>query len=373
MEKIGLVIHGPEVIDSGWAKLIIDRLSERGCRPIAQIGGSMGKTAVIDAGLENIIDITGCLKPSESMKHLIEIENCDVVCLLNHCKSVENGHIFGSMVISGLNKSDLPIVQIESPGPDGEIIAWTSNSFNYAKYLSKLLNLKMSTPTDSSFQIVKNGSTVKRKVSGVLPGENIFVNGIVIGKAESKDVAIVAENGYITSIDGGAIKEHGLEKLHLYDKRAPVDIENAWIKTGVLRHKSSRISPICNRSTDNRSNRVAVIDHNAENCFKIISDVCMAVTIGDDTTAIAGDILYRFAIPVIGIVDGDLDELNYETSIYPGTCILKLKPGYDDILGKRVVEKIFAGNDIISFDREDLFTKMVISIGGELIESVIQY
>lgn len=49
--KIGLVIHGPEVIDSGEAKRILEKLSCVG-KVETKLGGAMGKTAVLDAGLE---------------------------------------------------------------------------------------------------------------------------------------------------------------------------------------------------------------------------------------------------------------------------------------------------------------------------------
>jgi hypothetical protein len=63
--KISLVIHGPEVIDSGEAKRVLEKLSCIG-KVEARLGGIMGKTAVLDARLENVIDISrhlrACLK-----------------------------------------------------------------------------------------------------------------------------------------------------------------------------------------------------------------------------------------------------------------------------------------------------------------------
>ena len=79
---------------------------------------------------------------------------------------------------------------------------------------------------------------VIRKLSGVFPGENILVNGIVIGKAFSSEVSLVSENGFIVKIEGGEIKEHGLEKLHNYEKRDPVDLSKAWVKSGDLRRSN---------------------------------------------------------------------------------------------------------------------------------------
>lgn len=47
----------------------------------------------------------------------------------------------------------------------------------------------------------------------------------------------------------------------------------------------------------------------AEDAFEAAPGASLAVTVGDDTTQIAADILARLGIPVIGIVDGDLDRL----------------------------------------------------------------
>ena len=79
--EIGVVVHGPGIIDSGWAMKIIDYLSNYGnvrCR----LGGTMGRTAVIDAGLENIINISMKLLPSESLE-IFNTENVDVLDILH--------------------------------------------------------------------------------------------------------------------------------------------------------------------------------------------------------------------------------------------------------------------------------------------------
>lgn len=65
--KIGVVVHGPNIIDSGHALSLINLLKNYG-DVFARLGGTMGRTAVIDAGLENIIDISKKLVPSDSLK-----------------------------------------------------------------------------------------------------------------------------------------------------------------------------------------------------------------------------------------------------------------------------------------------------------------
>ena len=57
--EIGVVVHGPGIVDSGWAKKIIDLLSTFGnvrCR----LGGTMGRTAVIDAGIGKMLTLSSC-------------------------------------------------------------------------------------------------------------------------------------------------------------------------------------------------------------------------------------------------------------------------------------------------------------------------
>ena len=138
--EIGVVVHGPGIVDSGWAEKIIDILSNFGnvrCR----LGGTMGRTAVIDAGLEDKIDISLKLLPSQSLE-LFNRDHTDVIFLLNYGKSPETGRVFGYKVFTHyfkqisnedflatnhkpLYESSIPVIQIERPGEeDGAIISW---------------------------------------------------------------------------------------------------------------------------------------------------------------------------------------------------------------------------------------------------------
>ena len=94
--NFGVVIHGPEVIDSGFATLVLDMFSKMG-NVSAKLGGAMGKIAVIDAHMEDLIDIKESLKPSMAIDSLFS--KCDAVCLLNHGKTVKNGLEFGGIVM----------------------------------------------------------------------------------------------------------------------------------------------------------------------------------------------------------------------------------------------------------------------------------
>ena len=46
--KIGVVVHGPQIVDTGFAEKILKLLENYG-NVTARLGGTMGRTAVIDA------------------------------------------------------------------------------------------------------------------------------------------------------------------------------------------------------------------------------------------------------------------------------------------------------------------------------------
>ena len=67
--KIGVIVHGPGIVDTGYAEKIIDLLKNYG-EVTCRLGGTMGRTAVIDANLEDVINIEDKLLPSQSIELL---------------------------------------------------------------------------------------------------------------------------------------------------------------------------------------------------------------------------------------------------------------------------------------------------------------
>ena len=430
--EIGVVVHGPGIVDSGWAKKIIDLLSNFGnvrCR----LGGTMGRTAVIDAGLEDIIDISLKLLPSQSLE-LFNRDHTDVIFLLNYGKSPETGRVFGYKVFTHyfkqisnedflatnhkpLYESSIPVIQIERPGEeDGAIISWNvvlnqqleksrkskrarlglgdknmleSLSFNFEELFDGLkaaLDLIEVTPEEvvneyfsnnqeseddksierllQSYDDYETSHYTYRKIHGVSPDENIFINGIVVGYSNADSIVLVARDGLIVDIINGTIKYHGLEKL------GPVDLERVIVKTGLLR-KSDDINPRIlahdeihlndternlysgEISEDEYSFKVAYVDHAAYDIYKF-KDFDLVVTIGDDTSLVASDILYRFNIPIIGITDGDLDKVVENGFVNEKSTFIEVSSGFDDIVGQYIHEEIFYSKDTLEvpFDEE---------------------
>ena len=428
--EIGVVVHGPGIIDSGWAMKIIDYLSNYGnvrCR----LGGTMGRTAVIDAGLENIINISLKLLPSESLE-IFNTENVDVIFLLDYGKSQETGHVFGYTAFNHYFKkisnedylstnhksfydSDIPVVQIERPGEeDGSIISWNvdvnrkikqkkkglfsrsddndEDSFDFVGLFNNLIeefNLTKHTPEDvlsnyfSELSQAADEETVReriadfpddgsqftyRRIHGASPGENILVNGFVIGYSESDAPILLARDDIIVDIIGGVVKEHGVEKL------GPVNLSNAIVKTGLLR-KSKEVIPrvldsdfvsindvemnSSSNGLENKENsfKIAYVDHAAYDIYRF-KNFDLVVTVGDDTTLVASDILYRFDIPIIGITDGDLDKVVEKGFVNDKSIILEVAPDFDDIVGHNIHERLFSSNSVLEIPYEEDFNNV---------------
>lgn len=364
-----MVIHGPEIIDSGHALRLLDYLEKFG-RVRAALGGTMGRAAVIDAGLGERIESSSKRLPSDSLKDLQS--SSDLIVLLNQAKSRESGMIFGSMVASRAGLS-VPVLQIDcggrftavlsSPGARGRAIA--SDMINIidtdaiASEISRDLGLDLLQilAKERNSNASADGKIIIRKITGVLPGEKITINGKVVATATSTSVLIKAVDGKISEINGADIKLHGLEKL-----TPSLDLEKAIIRSGTIRRTKAepRVIPCL-------GNEAVLIDHCAEEAFELAKGACAAVIVGDDTTTIAGDILYRLGVPYVGIIDGDIDGISLSSGKRPeGSVVLKLKPGYDDVVGKRIKQKIFQGGFKTSLNFEALI-RAVTSIAGDLI------
>ncbi len=336
--KIGVVVHGPNIIDSGYALDLIELLKTYG-EVSARLGGTMGRTAVIDANLEGVIDISRKLVPSDSLK-LFYDERVDVIFLLNYGKSDVTGQVFGYKVynhfIDKIPENDVPVIQIERPGErEGSVIAW-NNDLEIARDLSQKLNLDIVTPEEVYDNHIRQDDVGfnQRIVHGVSPGENIMVNSVVIGKTNSDKLTLIARDNHIVDIVGGELKSHGLEKL------GEVDLESAIIKTGLLRHAKVTPRVLSNRKPDDFI--VSFLDHAGEDVYKFRNS-SLVITVGDDTTLISSDILYRFDIPVIGITDGDLDKVVEDGFKVKDSIIFEVESGFDDIIGQNVKREIFHG------------------------------
>ena len=286
-----------------------------------------------------------------------------MMMVLNYGKSSTTGQVFGYKVYTHyknkISVNNIPIIQIERPGEeDGSVINWACES-DLAREFAEKLNLNIVTPEEVYETHIRDDekSKSRRTIHGVSPGENIMVNGVVIGKSTSEKLVLVSKDSRIVEIVGGEIKPHGVEKL------GDVDLGSAIVKTGLLR--KAKVTP---RVLDNdRSGdfKVAFLDHAGEDVYQF-RDSSVVITIGDDTTLIASDILYRFNIPIIGITDGDLDKVVESGFKSKNSVIFEVESGNDDIIGGEIHKIIFDNeNELINspdFKSIDDLEKNIIEI-----------
>lgn len=339
MTTLGVLIHGPEVIDKGETGEALARLRKAGFEVEATLGGITGKTAVIDAGLQHTIDISKDMKPSEVIKYFLK-RGLDFIVLVNHAKTETSGFMLGEGILrnfvdSGGATENLSFVQLEYRSRI--IMRWRVNSEDEAVFgaITRIFTeFEVREPYKLESRCKKESDLVYRGLKGVHPGEKIVVDGVIVGMATRGDsVTLVARDGQLVDIQGGTLIQHNLVKL------PPLDLENELIKTAsVIRRTKPKF--IGDGSRKGTEKKVAGFFYTVEPLFPKIesqdADITVAVTIGDDTTCIAGDILKRFGIRMIGITDGDADGLidgiksgaldEYAKFMPANSMIIRLKP-----------------------------------------------
>jgi len=348
--NVGVVVHGPRIVDSGYAERILDILKEFSeiydvdIEVTAKVGGNMGRVAVIDRGLEDVIDISERLYPSQCLRRL---RDKDILLLLNYGKSKETGHTFGRIVVERA-EIDKPVIQIERPGEeDGSILVWNRECCSgnirgildtLVSYISERLGLEVEECIGSRLSVWEEGDKVFRRIDTVDPGEDILVNGVVVGRVLRSPVVLISEKGKIVEIINGDIKKDGVERLGY------VDLKKAIVKTGVLRKGSFRDIEKRRFTSDNSLGDILIVDRGdvdilGELRSKSISTV---ITVGSDTTLILGSILSRFNVKVIGIVDRDIYryKLVEDMRITEGSKIFLVKNWRCSQVGKLLMEHL---------------------------------
>lgn len=326
-----------KIFELSWAEKILSLIKKYG-EVIAVVSGTMSAIAMMDARLNKSIRIL-----KERFIEWINKENFDVIVNATYAKSLNRiladcWHLF--------KKTNLPIIGIDV---NSKTVAYWKNIEELAKHISNDLNFKLMEGTDFGETFWTDGEKEYRRILAVEPNDWILVNGIIVGKANEKDIIFVCKNGEVLEIKGASIKEQGLKKL------GKIDIRNAKIDTiELLRDKVENRASLSYLP----KNIVVFINHNGYNILRILEEgICCAVVIGDDTTYIVGDILERFNIPIIGIVDGDKDGLIDGAKFSPSSIIIKVEN--DDDFGAIIFKKVFNEKQMIEGSFESIKDKIL--------------
>jgi hypothetical protein len=306
-----MVIHGPEVFDGGEAAWLMGVLSPG--RVI--VAGVMARTAAEESGLSVEFN------PQPPSRVISALEG--PVFLVNKGKNSQTGEIFGNIVASRLGNRGL--VHLECSGRT--VYCWDNGNDELAGFLSLKTGYRKKLKK-STLQTDEN----LREIRGCEPGEAVYVNGIVIGRAVAEVVVLRNRGGRVEPFSGLEPKPHGFEKLAA---SGPVDITRAWCKSGPIRsaapHQAGK-APACGR--------VLVIDHCGHEIYSRMPDDCCGVlAIGDDTTAVCGHILAHRGIPVFGVVDGDRDVI-VPPAYAPSSVVAEVAGERDDDVGMEIKKRV---------------------------------
>ena len=332
------MVHGPEAIYAGEMGEAITFFSRLGSIE-AVAAGTMCRTAIIDMGLDNVIDITRCDLPSMALSSL----KCRVPVIVNNGKSLDSGVAFGEIVVSRSNRTTIQLERASEK--DGTVILWGLDDNGHAGKIAVALadHFKLPLILRKPANIpVKNEKGLKyHAVRCTRPGEPLFVNGVFVGTVNGPEVIVHVRDGVISGIEGIRPKETGLARV------AGLEFHGAKFKSGHIRKKAIRqyICPL-----REGIGRMAVIDHRAFYSLDTIGDdtIC-ALTVGDDTTEVAGDVLARRGVRIIGITDGDKDGVLGDALKACGSVVFRVGGITDDEAGAAVACRISGKDDFDGF------------------------
>lgn len=348
---IGILFHGPDVFDSGWARRIVDAFSPIGPLRLV-LAGTMGRTAAIDSGIQNV-EYPG-VQPSQILRQLER--EVDEVVFANLGKSTSSGLLHGAMIAEKAGVG-MPLIQVECSANCFVELNPTASP-ETLRVLEGELGLARRDPIVGAESVWERDGRMCRRLTTAIPGDFVLVDGIVIGRALEGEVVIECDGRLIVRTSGIEIKTHGLEKL---DRRGGIDLAAVKLATTRTLRRTDHVPRIVRREGAG----MAFIDHAAMSVYDQVRTAAGAVTVGDDTTAIVGDILYRFGMPVIGITDGDRDVILENARMTPGSVVFTVRQ--DDVFGMTVFSEVFNGLPLIEASFETVRARIAGLVGDQLV------
>jgi len=313
-----VVVHGPQAFDEGDVAFCLAHLSPQEII----VAGVMARTAAEESGIP-------CSCPGRPPSEISALRSTEQgAFLLNRGKNPDSGEIFGEIVARRLG-DHRGLVHVECAAET--VFVWNGGDSVLAERLADVFGYRCEPRTTRLATGDWNKQT--RVIRGCVPGEPVFVNGIVIGQATETSVTLgIDEKGDVLPLEGIIPKPHGLEKLICH---RPVNLETAWCKSGTVRNQAPQLSTL--RRTHGT---VAIIDHAGTMVYNQINDTtCGMLSIGDDTTAVCGHICSHLGIPVFGVVDGDRDAI-IEPYYADESVVVEILDKTDDEAGRMLAATI---------------------------------
>jgi len=316
-----VLFHGPDIFDKGYAKDIICSLSDANFFQ----AGTMGRTAAHDNGLDNVFSI-----PDLPSKVVARSKDNIGSLLIAICpRSIDSGKSFVKIILenSGIK---VPVMHLDFTS--NSYVIWQGDFPRDLLENVRSMGLEEDFPLDKFPRFTLEGNMKTRHLRNCKPGDFVLCKNILIGRANDSNVSITVQDGRIVGTHGIDVKEHGIEKLELM---GPLDIAKAKCCTT----SNLRGDVVIPRIKKRIGEGVVFINHAGSEVYELSEGCEGAVVVGDDTSRIVGDILFRFDMPVIAITDGDKDGLIKHDRFTERSVLYEVD--HDDEVGSHLFKELF--------------------------------
>lgn len=333
--RIGLRLQLPAIFDAGRAEEVVESLRAWG-EVEAVVTGTMARTAMLDAGMEDRVRFFGGGWEAWIREASLR---CDLVVNASHASDplkmqADCWHLVRRM------ERRVPFLAVDTRG--GTVVPWTEGARGFALLLARERGFRVEDPVDFGRVVWEEGGRRYRRVLGVKEGDYVLVEGRVVGRARGE--VLLAEDGKGVEGLGVEGRKKALRKL------AGRRVEEVRVVT--LSRLREGI-PSRRRLEPPRGEEVVFVDHAGYGIYGHLErGIRGAVTVGDDTTCVVGDILSRYSLPVVGLVDGDGDGLLEGVEFAPGSVLLRVEE--DDSFGERVLREVFGGGTYLRAGVEEV-------------------
>ncbi|MEM3011901.1 MAG: DUF2117 domain-containing protein, partial [Candidatus Hadarchaeales archaeon] len=204
--RIAVFFHMPGIFDSGWARRILDLLRTRH-EVRAATYGTMGRTALLDSGMEGEVEFLAG-EPSEILARTSREVDALVLPMYASSPVKSHAHCWHLLRASGVSK---PLVEVEARS--GCVVPWTESARELASWMAEGLGMRLKEPPSFGETFWSSGGRNHRRLLGVEVGDHVLVNRIVVGRAVSEEVVLVEEGGKLVEIRGVELKPGAWKKL----------------------------------------------------------------------------------------------------------------------------------------------------------------
>jgi hypothetical protein len=333
--RIGVRLQLPAIFDAGRAEELLETLRTWG-EVEAVVTGTMARTALLDAGMEDRVRFFGGGWEAWIREASLR---CDLVVNASHASSPLKMQADCWHLVRRMGRR-VPFLGVDTRG--WTVVPCTEGAREFALVLARERGFRVEDPVNFERVVWEEGGKRYRKVLGVEEGEYVLVEGRVVGRAREEVRLVEDEEGVeVLGVEG---KKRALRKL--VGRRAEE------VKVVTLSRLRERV-PRRGRREPPGGEEVVFVDHAGYGIYGHLErGIRGAVTVGDDTTSVVGDILSRYSLPVVGLVDGDGDGLLEGVELAPGSVLLRVEE--DDSFGEKVFREVFRGEVYLRAEMEEV-------------------